>query len=198
MIRSSLLGFIVFLAAAPIATADPVSDASKPGDSGLAEDLARQAQSRGASTLEAAEALRQAQIIVSQHGSLAFRKALFTAGPAGSFGIYTPRQTNVFKSGEDLQIYLEPVGLHWDKQGDVFHSLTTVDYDVQSPDGKSLTGQHDFGKMDLHSREENQEIMYRIDLSLTGAQPGKYVLVLTCHEQATGHLASVKLPFEFQ
>jgi hypothetical protein len=198
MIRGVLLCVFVLFATAGVAFADSAGDTSKPGDSSLAEDLAKQAKSHTSSTLQGVEVLRQAQIIVSQSGLLAFRKALFTDGAPESFGIYVPRKTNIFRSGDDLHVYLEPIGLHWDREGDIYHSLTTIDYEVQSPDGKILAGQHDFGKMDLHSREQNQEIMYRVNLTLTGAQPGKYVLMLTCHEQATGNSASVKLPFEFQ
>jgi hypothetical protein len=194
MIRSAVLGFVFCLAGAPSALAET---AAKP-DPAVAQDLAKQAQAHGASTLDALQNLRQAEVIVAAQGTLVFRKAIFVQDPPQGFGLYTPRPNTVFKSGEQLYIYMEPVALKWDSQDGVYHSMTTIDYEVQDTQGKVLAGQHDFGTMELKSREPNQEVMYRVNLSLTGAKPGKYVLVLICHEKSTGRSASMQLPFEFQ
>ena len=40
--------------------------------------------------------------------------------------------------------------------------------------------------------------MYGVNLQLSARRAGKYSLVLTCHEKASGKTASVQLPFEFQ
>ncbi|MGA3303496.1 MAG: hypothetical protein ABSC72_09435 [Methylovirgula sp.] len=188
MYRSAFLAFLFFAAGAPLASAD----------SSLVEDLAKQAQAHSASTVEALQTLRQAEMLVSSQGTLSFRKAMFVQDAPQGFGLYTPRANNIFKDGERLFIYMEPVALKWDNQDDIYHSLTTIDYEVQTPDGKILAGQHDFGTMELKSRDPNQEVMYRVNLQLSGARPGKYILVLTCHEKSSGKTASAQLPFEFQ
>jgi hypothetical protein len=166
--------------------------------SALAADLAKQALSHSASPLDAWNALLQAQAAVSNQSTLAFRKAIIVDGAPLGFGMYTPRANNVFKDNEEITVYLEPVGLHWTLENGIYHSLAMMDYELRAPDGKILAGQHGFGKMDFKSREQNQEVMYKVDLRFHGAHPGKYTLVLTCHEASTGRSASTEFPVEFQ
>lgn len=211
VLRANIIGFLGLAALALTAPAGwaQVSSAqvnsaqdhvagSAGANSALAADLAKQATDHSSSALGAWNALMQAQALVSNQSSLAFRKAVIVDSPPLGFGMYTPRKSNVFKDGEVIIVYIEPVGLHWTLENGIYHSLAMMDYEVRTPDGKVIAGQRAFGKMDFKSREQNQEVMYKVDLRFSGAHPGKYILLLTCHEASTGHSTSTEFPIEFQ
>jgi hypothetical protein len=203
VVSSTVVGFLglavlAMTAPAGIAQEQAAKQESTQATSALAADLAKQAVSHSASPLDAWNALLQAQAAVSNQSALVFRKAIIVDGAPLGFGMYTPRANNVFKDNDEITVYLEPVGLHWTQENGVYHSLAMMDYELRAPDGKILAGQHGFGKMDFKSREQNQEVMYKVDLRFHGAHPGKYTLVLTCHEASTGRSVSTEFPIEFQ
>jgi hypothetical protein len=56
-------------------------------------------------------------------------------------------------------------------------------------------GQHNAGKIDLNSREQNQEVMFRLNLGLSGARPGDLVLAATYRDNQSNETTSFELPF---
>ena len=176
---------------------------SNPGNAFAGEilDLAQIAESKlgTGQGVDAIEALRVALRLAHDKSPLAFRKAVFVSEPPKGFGIYAPRGDTVFKKGESLVAYVEPVGIGWAKQSDgSYHSLLTVDFEIRSPTGDILTGKRDFGRFEFKSREQNTEVMTHLTLSLTGAEPGKYVFGVIYHDTTTGKSANVDLPFEIK
>lgn len=131
-------------------------------------------------------------------GKFGFRKVLLTDGAPDGYGMYTQRASNVFKDGDKIYVYMEPVGLHWTSQDGLYQSAATLDYELRTADGKILAGKRGFGNMTFKSHEQNKEVMYKVDLRFTGAPKGKYVLALTAHEAGTDKSASVELPIEYQ
>jgi hypothetical protein len=203
VLSSTVVGFLglavlAITAPAGIAQEQATKPDSAQATSALAANLAKEAMAHSSSSLDAWTALSRAQAAVSNQSTLSFRKAIIVDGPPLGFGMYTPRANNVFKDNDEITVYLEPVGLHWTQENGVYHSLAMMDYELRTPDGKILAGQRGFGKMDFKSHEQNQEVMYKVDLRFHGAHPGKYILVLTCHETSTGHTTSTEFPIEFQ
>jgi hypothetical protein len=182
------LGVGLLFATAPFASARATS----------VDDLVKQVEAQSHSTVEAVEMLRKAMIIVSEKGKFTFRKALFVQGPPQGFGVYTQRKDNIFKIGERIYVYLEPVALTWKKQDGFYRTLVTVDYEVRTPEGKVVLRQPNAGKVDLKSREQNQEVMFQFNLGLSGARPGKLVLAATYRDSVSGEAASFELPFELK
>jgi hypothetical protein len=164
-------------------------------------DLAHSAegQLQSGKNAEAMESLKRALRLAHDQSPLALRKAVFVAEPPRGYGIYNERSGNVFKPGEPLVAYVEPVGVGWEKRdGGVFHSLLTVDFEIRSPAGEILTGKRDFGRFEFTSREQNTEMMTHLTLNLSGAPAGKYVFGVIYHDKTTGKSASVDLPFEIR
>lgn len=188
MLRALSLGLALLCAAAAVV----------PAQSATVDDLAKQAEAQSKSTVEAVDMLRKAMVIVSERGKFSFRKALFVERPPQGFGIYAPRKNNVFKIGEKIYVYLEPVGLIWEKQDGFYRSHATVDYEVRTPGGKVLLGQRNAAALEFKSHEQNQEVMYQLSLNLPGAQPGKFILAATCRDTTSGETASFELPFEIE
>jgi hypothetical protein len=168
---------------------------------GEISDLAREADAmlQSGQNAEAIEKLRQALRLAHDQSPLAFRKAVFVSEAPAGFGIYKPRDNNVFKLGEPLIAYIEPLGVGWGKRdGGLFRALLTVDFEIRLPSGDILAGKRDFGHFEFTSREQNTEIMTHLTLNLTGARPGKYTFGVIYHDKTTGKSASVDLPFEIR
>lgn len=125
---------------------------------GEIEDLARQAEAKAAAGqhAEAVETLRRALTLLSAKGPLTLRRAQFITAPPKGFGIYQPRANNLFRTGEPLIIYVEPVGIGWRMADKVNRSLMVTDFEIRTADGKVLGGQKDFGRFEFASHEQNR------------------------------------------
>jgi len=171
-----------------------------PAVAGEVEDLAREAEAKAKAgdTVAAVETLRRAIAVLAAQGPLTLRKVQFIAEPPKGFGIYKTRADNVFKPGEPLIIYAEPIGMGWKTEGRVNRALVAADFEIRTPDGKILGGQKNFGRFEFNSNEQNQEIMTHLTIRLSGAPPGGYVFAATYRDQVSGKTANLTLPFEIK
>jgi hypothetical protein len=167
---------------------------------GEIEDLARDAESkaRAGRHLEAVETLRRAIGSLTAKGPLTLRRVQFIAEAPKGFGIYQPRANNVFRAGEPLIVYAEPVGMGWRTADGVNHAHVAADFEIRTAGGKILGGQKDFGKFEFASRDQNQEIMTHLTIRLSGAPAGRYVFGATYRDQVNGKSISMELPFEIR
>ncbi|MSO77472.1 MAG: hypothetical protein EXQ87_11300 [Alphaproteobacteria bacterium] len=129
---------------------------------------------------------------------MGFRRIVFIAEPPNGYGIYRPKPEAIFRSGEPLMIYVEPIGIGWRQEGEQFQARLTVDFELRSPEGQILTGQKEFGRFDFNSRERNFEIMTHLTLNVTGAPAGDYVFGATYHDKITGKSANFDLKFKIE
>jgi hypothetical protein len=104
----------------------------------------------------------------------------------------------VFRAGEPLIVYAEPVGMGWRTADGVNHAHVAADFEIRTTDGKILGGQKDFGKFEFASRDHNHEIMTHLTIRLSGAPAGRYVFAATYRDQVNGKSASMELPFEIR
>jgi hypothetical protein len=127
---------------------------------------------------------------------LAVRKAVFVTKHPDGFGMYTPRDNNVYKPGEPLVAYVEPVGYGWKEQSGSYEFGFNVDFLIKSADGKILGGQQNFARLIKQSRVRNREFMLTLTMDVSGADPGDYVLEYVLHDVASGKTATIDLPFK--
>jgi hypothetical protein len=126
----------------------------------------------------------------------AIRQALFVTGKPGGFGMYTPRPDTPFKAGEQLVVYAEPVAFGWKGvEDDQYEFGFTVDFVLKTTDGKIIGGQDKFANLIFKSRVQNREIFLKLDLDLTGATPGDYLLDFRIHDAEANKTAMIELPF---
>ena len=163
-------------------------------------DLGRaaEAQAQAGNHLEAVETLRRAINILAANGPLTLRRVQFIAEPPKGFGLYKPRGGNVFRRGEPLVVYAEPIGLGWKPEGGTNRAVVATDFEIRTPDGKILGGQKDFGRFEFVSHDRNHEIMTHLTIRLSGAPPGRYVFGATYRDAVSGKAATLELPFEIQ
>jgi hypothetical protein len=167
---------------------------------GEIEDLARdaEAKAKAGQHIEAVEALRRAINLLAAKAPLTLRRVQFIAEAPKGFGIYQPRANNVFRAGEPLIVYAEPVGMGWSAAADVNRAHVAADFEIRTTDGKILGGQKDFGAFEFTSRDQNHEIMTHLTIRLSGVRPGRYVFAATYRDQVSGKSANMELPFEIR
>jgi hypothetical protein len=128
---------------------------------------------------------------------LTVRKVFFVAQRPDGFGQYVVRPNNVFKAGEKLVAYAEPVGYGWkDIGGGQYEFGFKVDFLIKTPDGKILTGQQDFADLVEKSLARNLEFMMVLTLDVSGAPAGDYVVEYTLRDRTGPKSTTVSLPFK--
>jgi hypothetical protein len=163
-------------------------------------DLAKQADSdlKGGKNLDAYDAMRKATLQVWNEGPLLFRKALFVSDKPGGFGVYDPRPDNIFKKGEKLFVYVEPVGFTWEAKAGLNHAQLVVDLVLKDAEGNVVAQQQGFGTFTYDNREQNMETVTAVTIDFGDAPAGKYTAELEFHDTVGDKSASLELPFEIE
>ena len=162
-----------------LAISAPAAFAGEIGDLATEAEKALQAGD-GAGALEkfrsAEEALWQAMPLGVQNV-----KQIDTAS---GFGIYSERANHIYKPGEKIVLYMEPVGYGYGKDG-LGNSLIalSVDITVVSAAGETLGTMEKVGRIQVASRSHNRELFFKLDLSLDGLPPGKYRCDFLMHDE---------------
>lgn len=128
---------------------------------------------------------------------LAIPTATLIESRAAGFGIYTPRATHVYKPGEPVMIYSEPVGFGYKDAGEGKYTFGfTLDLAIAQADGTEAFRQDGWQHVELTSRTKNHEFMLTIDLDFGATPPpaGDYVLNFTIHDMNSTETAPISLP----
>lgn len=141
---------------------------------------------------------REAAVVeVWQKTPLTVRHAVFVSKHPDGFGEFVERKSNVFKPGEKLVAYVEPVGYGWKEAGGgTFEFGFAVDFLVKTPDGRVLAGQENFANLAQQSHARNREFMLTLTMNVDGAPPGDYVLEYKLRDIASDKSAVIDLPFK--
>jgi len=141
------------------------------------------------------DALQSAVTDAWENMPLTARHVMFVAKTPENYGAWVERPTNVFKVGEKLITYAEPIGYTWKPRGDTYDFGLTTDFAVKSADGKILGGQEKFFKVEKSSHAKMQELMLTMTMSLDGITAGKYVLEYTLHDNGSDKTTTFDQPF---
>ncbi|MCF8031953.1 MAG: hypothetical protein K9K66_11200 [Desulfarculaceae bacterium] len=127
------------------------------------------------------------------------RKALFTKVKATAYGMYEPREDNVYQV-KDAKIlaYLEPVGYEIaTESGGLYEFGFRADLTFLKPDGQVVGGKKDFMKVNFKSHTFNREVFLNVTVTVSGLEPGEYILALRIHDIADQQ-AVVSMPVVFK
>lgn len=115
---------------------------------------------------------------------ISFSQALLVAAPAAGYGVYNPRETNVFGKGESIIIYCEPVGFGYAvEDGGVWSIGFNVDLQVLTEAGEVLGDVPSVTDLKLISRYQNREFQANITYDLNGLDAGRYRLITTLRDK---------------
>lgn len=183
---TAFLTCVALVAGTIIATAGPISDDGK-----KAEQLLDQGDPVGA-----VEALDDAMGEVWKKSPLTFRKVLFVKDAQG-YGVYSPRDSSVFKPGEPLVIYVEPIGFGYGDHAIGGYEIgLTADLALSDAKGNLLLSQEDFVSVAIPVRYHNREFEMKITATLTGLPAGAYVAKFHVRDQNSDKSGDFELPFE--
>ena len=139
---------------------------------------------------------KEAELVAAWEKSPLFvRNALLVTDKPPVYGAYTVRPSNVYKRGETIYAYMEPIGYTWKVQPpDDYVIGITVDFVVKGKDGKIIGGQEKFLNYTQNSHRKIRELMLNVSLSLGNLAAGEYVVEYIVHDIAD-KTARVDLPF---
>jgi hypothetical protein len=101
--------------------------------------------------------------------------AFIASRPSGWRQIETIR-TPLFKAGEAIQFYAEPVAIGWSGSGRSFRFALDVDLEIRSMDGRVLWGQKDFARLTRDTVAADPNTYITGALAVEGLAPGVYML----------------------
>jgi hypothetical protein len=116
---------------------------------------------------------------------------------ASGFGAYAERPDHVYKQGEEIVLYMEPVGYSYGSDGLGNNQIALyVDLTVLSDSGEKLGSVEKLGRVQLASREHNREMFFKLNVSLDGVPPGKYRADFLMHDENSQKTAPFTTDFE--
>ena len=122
--------------------------------------------------------------IWDQTPAITFGQSLLVAENATGFGVFNPRENNVFKQGDPILIYCEPFGFGYGAPGPGLYSVNfVVDLQVLDAAGTQLANAEGATEYNMTSRHKNREVQANITYSLDGIPVGRYTLITTLRDK---------------
>ena len=132
-----------------------------------------------------------------QSPGLTFGQALLVAENATGFGVFNPRQNNVFKQGDPILIYCEPYGFGYGAPGAGLFSVNfIVDLQVLDASGNQLANAEGATEYNMTSRHQNREVQANITYSLDGIPVGQYTLITTLRDKNSAKTGAFQTAIE--
>ena len=150
-----------------------------------------------AQTVEALETAEAATQAAWEQLPLTERTVTFVKASSTGYGMYDARETSVFKPGEPIISYVEPIGFGWKPiEGDKVEIGFTIDLLLKAEDGTVISDQKGFMQVKQESHERNQEYSIDMTLTLDSAPAGKYSVTYTIHDTSSEEESSFDQAFE--
>ena len=107
------------------------------------------------------------------------------AAPPEGYGRFIPRVDNVYRPGEPLIIYLEPVGFKVTRaeESREYQYRLTADFNLVDAWGLVVGGRRGFGRFHGVSRVFPNRLPLTFTYSLAGLPPGRYRVETILHDE---------------
>jgi len=128
--------------------------------------------------------------------SLLMGNVRFVKGSDNTYGVYEPRENDVFAAGEPIYLYMEPAGYALVKNPAGYYEFGfKADFQVADETGKILGGQTGFATMPFKSWNPNTEISLTFTYTLSGLEKGKYKIITLVSDALSAKKAAVEKGF---
>jgi hypothetical protein len=128
--------------------------------------------------------------------SLVLGNVKHVKGANNSYGIYEPKESDVFSAGEPIYLYMEPAGYALTKNpGGYYEFGFSADFQIADAGGKILGGQTNFASMPFKSWNFNTEIALTFTYTVSGLEKGKYKTITQVTDTHSGKKATVEKEF---
>ncbi len=149
---------------------------------------------------EAIKELETALVLIRQKANLEFNKVQFVKNESQGYGLYQPRENNIFSSGETFFIYGEPKNYTIKQiEQDLYEIYLKEDFYILDKENNILFGQIDFFEFRTQSRSPNSEIIFTNTITQEPAfPPGEYKFRLVLKDVYSQRVVEITLDFEIQ
>jgi hypothetical protein len=161
-------------------------------DAGGLIDQARALVGEG-KPLEAAKALENALIALANTMPLTVRSAVLV-DDVSAYGAFAPRASNVFRSNDEVKLYVEPIGFTYIQENERYRVDLTGEFAVKTPSGQTILSQEELPRFKFESARPNREFYLQISYSFEGLRPGEYTIVTQLHDKPSGKSTSFETP----
>lgn len=109
------------------------------------------------------------------------------------FGVYQEKVSNIFRPGEPILLYIEPVGYKYqnltDDKGNKFYIMDfSADFTISDQNGNELTSQQGLPAGHIQSHHPNKELYLPFTITQTRPFPvGNYIIKYTIHDGNSGN-----------
>lgn len=149
-----------------------------------------------AQTIEALQTAETASKAAWEQLPLTEKKVTFVKASSTGYGMYDARDNNIFKPGEPIISYVEPVGFGWKPvDGGKYEIGFVIDLALKTSDGTLVSDQKGFMSVKQESHEQNQEYSIDMTLTLESAPPGNYTVTYTLHDTSSEEVSSFDQDF---
>ncbi len=185
-LRLAGLAMAVILVFSGAAQAGPAADKAAESERLLAAGKA----------LQAWRTMDEAARAIWEKLPLTIVKALFVVGDPQGYGIYNPRESNTFKPGDTMVVYVEPVGFGHAYANGVYTIALKADLVLKDKaSGQILFKREGFGEFRLSSRKPNREFFLKLSIDLNNAPEGDFLLTIPITDKVKGQKTAFSLPF---
>jgi len=149
---------------------------------------------------EAIKELETVLTLVRQKAHLEFNEVQFIKNEAEGYGIFQPRENNIFSPGETFFIYGEPKNytIKEIEQG-LYEIYLKEDFYILDRENNVLFGQIDFYEFHMQSRSPNSEIIFTNTITQEPAfPPGEYKFRLVLKDVYSQRVVEINVDFEIQ
>lgn len=147
---------------------------------------------------EAVVAARRFLRMVTDQAGLGVTNVRLTTAPAEGFGVYQPRETNIYREGEPVYAYVEVYGFSLSPLANGGNRLLfDVSFTLDDLDGNPVTEQMiPMGEVRLDSYSRPVDGYFHLTYRVTGVV-GQYRLRTVVTDRASGQRVEFVLPVEF-
>lgn len=104
------------------------------------------------------------------------RNFVFISRQASGFRRYETRERPLFKAGEAMQFYAEPVNIGWTSKGRTYRFEMRIDVEIRTLEGQVIWGQRDYGHLAHDAATADPNTYITGSVVVKGLPPGLYVL----------------------
>ncbi len=148
--------------------------------------------------LMAINVLNEAILQIWNSVPLHVEKAVLVNEKPKGYREYYARPNNIYKAGEIIRLYIEPVGITRKKEGDHYVTAGAFDYTLAREDGTILTGKENFARSDAKLKNFGTHDYADFDYNFTGLKPGSYVIKTVIRDLTGSKTASVTTPVHIE
>ncbi len=130
----------------------------------------------GAATMSAGSGAPSPAAVARTQVGFGVRNFVFISRQAAGFRKYETRNAPLFKAGEAMQFYAEPVNIGWSGKGRSYRFEMRIDVEIRTPEGQVIWGQRDYGHLAHNAAAADPNTYITGSVAVKGLPAGLYVL----------------------